>query len=137
MEISFFTVLTTLLWSSLLIALIFLLRKRWRYVGIFQPYSILALYIFCVVRMFFPITPAWTRKIAIPLVNPIYRIMAIDVWQGTRLYILLAGVWIMVAAVLLIRFAYSYRKTQSCLLAPSEIDRSYEEVLKAVADEVG
>lgn len=63
MEISVFSVLMTVLWSSVLIALFYLLRTKTGLLHICSISTVILLYLFCAVRIAFPIELPWTRVV--------------------------------------------------------------------------
>lgn len=116
MRISFFSCVMTVVWSSVLILLIYLLRTRFRRFELGSIGCIILLYLFCAVRLVLPVEFPWTKGVPFgPLLNPIRSVMYVRIpfLQGTKLYVyqLFLLIWILGAAVLVIHFLAEYLHT--------------------------
>lgn len=63
MQVTFFSVIMAVIWSSVLIVLLYLLRSRLLIVDSGMIHGIVALYVFCIFRMLIPIEFSWTRVV--------------------------------------------------------------------------
>ncbi len=100
------------MWSSLLIILLYYFRKKYLSMSFFSISGLLLLYIFCVIRIVLPIELPFTRVIGLERVyNSLIGFLHLTVWNsGFEIKVkgLLVGIWVIVAFVLLIRLAYHY-----------------------------
>ena len=63
MHISLFSILMTILWSTLLIALFLMFRKKVSLLHVCSIQAIILLYLFCAVRLAIPIELPWTKVV--------------------------------------------------------------------------
>lgn len=111
MQITFFSVCMTVLWSSVLIVLFWLLRKRDVLLNIYSVSGILLFYVFCVVRMLVPIELPWTREVSGGrLYNGAYGILRSEIIEGIPFSFmnLLLLIWVAGTVLILTRFLVSY-----------------------------
>lgn len=109
MTITIFSFLSALLWSSLLIVAIYLLRHT-RFKQHFGVLSMVMLYLFCAVRLFLPIELPYTLIAADSVIYPrIYSLLMQD-FANRPLLILLCFLWLLGFCELLFRYVRQYRK---------------------------
>lgn len=112
MQITIFSFLSALLWSSLLIVAIYLLRHT-RFKQHFGVLSMVLLYLFCAVRLFLPLEFTHTLIAEDNVVYPhIYDLLTQkrDMLANAPIGLILCAVWILGFCVLLFRYARQYRK---------------------------
>lgn len=79
MHITFFSVWMTVLWSSILILIFYVLRTKYQLIDICSVSGVIVLYLFCVIRMVIPVEFSWTKVIAGGvLYNKIYYFSCIE-----------------------------------------------------------
>ncbi|MFR3787387.1 MAG: M56 family metallopeptidase [Agathobaculum desmolans] len=101
--------MSALLWSSLLIVAIYLLRHT-RFKQHFGVLSMVMLYLFCAVRLFLPIEFPYTLIAADSVIYPrIYSLLMQD-FANRPLLILLCCLWLLGFCELLFRYVRQYRK---------------------------
>ncbi len=111
MKVTFFSFVMSVLWSSLLIVLYSILRKRRRLIDICSVSGILILYVFCVIRMTVPVEFNKVKVVSIPAIyNPIYRFLVLNdlPWIEIKPYIILLLLWIVVTVIILVVQAVRY-----------------------------
>ncbi|MDE7476537.1 MAG: M56 family metallopeptidase [Lachnospiraceae bacterium] len=64
MYITFFSVWMTVLWSSILILIFYVLRTKYKLIDICSVSGVIVLYLFCMIRMVIPVEFPWTKIIA-------------------------------------------------------------------------
>lgn len=112
MQITIFSFLSALLWSSLLIVAIYLLRHT-RFKQHFGVLSMILLYLFCVVRLFLPLEFPHTLIAADDVIYPyIYNLLTQKrtMLANKPLVLILCVVWLLGFCVLLFRYARQYCK---------------------------
>lgn len=112
MQITIFSFLSALLWSSLLIVAIYLLRHT-RFKQHFGVLSMILLYLFCAVRLFLPLEFTHTLIAEDNVVYPhIYDLLTQkrDMLANAPIGLILCAVWILGFCELLFRYLWRYRK---------------------------
>lgn len=112
MQITIFSFLSALLWSSLLIVAIYLLRHT-RFKQHFGVRSMVLLYLFCAVRLFLPLEFTHTLIAEDNVVYPhIYDLLTQkrDMLANAPIGLILCAVWILGFCELLFRYLWQYRK---------------------------
>lgn len=112
MQVTIFSFLSALLWSSLLIVAIYLLRHT-RFKQHFGIWSMVLLYLFCAVRLFLPLEFPHTLIAADGVVYPhIYDLLTRerDILADKPLALILCGLWLLGFCELLFRYIRQYRK---------------------------
>lgn len=112
MQITIFSFLSALLWSSLLIVAIYLLRHT-RFKQHFGVLSMVLLYLFCAVRLFLPLEITHTLIAEDNVVYPhIYDLLTQkrDMLANAPIGLILCAVWILGFCELLFRYLWQYRK---------------------------
>lgn len=112
MQITIFSFLSALLWSSLLIVAIYLLRHT-RFKQHFGVLPMVLLYLFCVVRLFLPLEFPHTLIAADDVIYPyIYNLLTQKrtMLANKPLVLILCVVWLLGFCVLLFRYARQYCK---------------------------
>jgi len=115
MQITIFSFLMAVFWSSILIVLLYLFRKKSVFIEQFGISSMMILYVFCAVRMAFPSEFSFTQVIPVgQIYNPVYKAFHIKVFTAgqktVELWALVMMLWIGVAAILLLCFTVRYQK---------------------------
>lgn len=55
MQVTFYSVMMAVLWSSLFVIIFSVLQKSYYFINISSVYGVVLLYLFCTVRMFIPV----------------------------------------------------------------------------------
>lgn len=120
MRITPVSVLMAVLWSGILIGMVYWMRRKSQYVRKFGITCIIMVYLFCIVRVLFPIDFSFTR--GIPLrgaFSDVYHVLWMEKYTaaGFDFYIgtVLCGIWIVVSMLLLLHFGLEYRSMCSAL----------------------
>jgi Antirepressor regulating drug resistance, predicted signal transduction N-terminal membrane component len=113
-QITFFSFFMAVFWSSVIILLLYAFRKN-IFIGQFGLLSLLCLYVFCVIRMVFPLEFPFTKVVPVEdIYNPIHMVLQAEIFRIGSFSIdfggLLICLWLLVTAILLFRFAVHYRK---------------------------
>ena len=109
MKITFFSVMMSILWGSVLILLFSLLRKKKSLAEVCSITGVVILYVFCAVRMLIPVELPWVmiipnETIYNPLFNAIrYRVLGISIGE------ILVTVWLLGTVIQTIRLIVRYR----------------------------
>lgn len=112
LRITFFSLVMSILWSSLLIVLFSVIRKRRRFIDVCSVSGLLILYLFCIIRMLIPIE-LWDKVRVIPMpriYNPIYSFLVLNDLPGANikpykiLLIVWAGVTLIILAFQVVRY---------------------------------
>lgn len=115
MHISIFSIWMTVLWSSLLILVFYILRKRLILIDICSVSGVIILYLFCMIRMMLPLEFPWTIIVS---GGGFYRAMysALSYEIGKRLSVgyILAGIWIAGTMIFIIRHTVQYYALRRC-----------------------
>lgn len=114
MQVTVFSVWMTVLWSSILISVFYVLRVKMVLYGLCSVTGIIVLYQFCFARMLFPVEFSWTRVIAASKVyNKIFDVLQNKIYMGMelRVYHLVALVWLTGAVLRFCGVLCQYRKT--------------------------
>lgn len=112
MQVTIFSFLSALLWSSLLIVAIYLLRHT-RFKQHFGVLSMVLLYLFCAVRLFLPLEFPHTLIAADGVIYPhIYNLLTRerDMLANKPLVLILCAAWLLGFCELLFRYIRQYRK---------------------------
>lgn len=112
MQITIFSFLSALLWSSLLIVALYLLRHT-RFKQHFGVLSMVLLYLFCAVRLFLPLEFPHTLIAADGVIYPhIYNLLTRerDMLANKPLVLILCAAWLLGFCELLFRYIRQYRK---------------------------
>lgn len=108
MKITFFSVMMSILWGSILILLFSLLRKKKSLTEVCSVTGIVILYVFCAVRMLIPIELPWVMIIPNKTIyNPLYdaiRYQVFSVSIGEMLII----VWLLGTVIQILRLIVRY-----------------------------
>lgn len=112
MQVTIFSFLSALLWCSLLIVAIYLLRHT-RFKQHFGVLSMVLLYLFCAVRLFLPLEFSHTLIAADGVIYPhIYNLLTRerDMLANKPLVLILRAAWLLGFCELLFRYIRQYRK---------------------------
>ncbi len=133
MRTSVFSVLMTILWSSVLIALFSFLRTRTRLLHICSISTVILIYLFCAIRLAFPLEVPWVHEVSGGAVyRGIYNLLAYKV-GSLRIYELLCIVWIIGMLINLIGYLIQYRSAMRCFQElPQEESRMGQEILEGL-----
>ena len=120
MRVTPVSVLMAVLWSGILIGMVYWMRRKSQYVRKFGITCIIMVYLFCIVRVLLPIDFSFTR--GIPLrgaFSDVYHVLWMEKYTaaGFDFYIgtVLCGIWIVVSMLLLLHFGLEYRSMCSAL----------------------
>ncbi len=130
------------IWSSLLIVLLYFFRKKYLSMSFLSITGLLLLYIFCIVRIVLPIELPFTRVIGSENIYSnlisFFNLPILEKGIVIKIKHLIVGIWVIVSFVLLLRLAYQY------ILSLKEIKRydvettlDYRDLLSTVASEYG
>lgn len=113
MKITFFSFMIAVFWSSILTVIIYFCRKKHMIDRSFGVSSLSLLYLFCIVRMLFPIDFTFTRGIPLEgIISDFYKAVYLEkiVLGPIRISALSIGIgiWFTVSAGLLMHFYYQY-----------------------------
>lgn len=96
MQITFFSIWMTVLWSSILILIFYVLRTKYQLIDICSVSGVIVLYLFCMIRMVIPVEFSWTKVIAGgTLYNRIYYFSCIErnIGNDISVFDLLRLIW--------------------------------------------
>lgn len=115
MSITLFSFLSSILWSSVLIIGIFCFRKLRHFQTSFGLWTLVFLYLFCIIRAILPLELPYVVELGIENVYPqIYRFLTTSYSLGANVHFsvltVLCLIWIAVSLILFIRYLYIYRK---------------------------
>lgn len=113
MHITFFSVWMTVLWSSILILIFYVLRTKYQLIDICSVSGVIVLYLFCVIRMVIPVEFSWTKVIAGgTLYNRIYYFFCIERNIGNDISVsdLLRLIWYSGTLLIILRYVIQYVK---------------------------
>lgn len=109
MKITFFSVIMSILWGSVLMLIFATLRKKKNLTDMCSVTGIVILYVFCAVRMLIPIELPWV--IIIPnesIYNPFFRAVRYVLPGGWTIIQVLATTWMIGATIALIKLGLKY-----------------------------
>lgn len=110
MEANVFSVLMTILWSSVLISFFALLRTRTRLLHICSISTVIMIYLFCAIRLAFPFEVPWARVVwGGAVYNRIFRMLNFRAGP-VRIYEILFAIWFIGMLISLVRYLAQYRK---------------------------
>ena len=146
MQVTIFSFLSAILWSSALIVLTYLLRKVKGLSRCFGVFYMFLLYLFSAARMFCPVEVIPSVIVESEKIYPaVYRFLHTKAFAGTSLAIshlsILAILWFAVSCILLIRYVLHYQRTIRALtryaaLADVKTQRTLERLQTAVHKQV-
>lgn len=113
MHITFFSVWMTVLWSSILILIFYVLRTKYQLIDICSVSGVIVLYLFCVIRMVIPVEFSWTKVIAGgTLYNRIYYFFCIErnIGNDISVFDLLRLIWYSGTLLIILRYVIQYVK---------------------------
>ncbi len=110
MEISVFSVLMTVLWSSILIAFFYLGRTKTRLLYICSISTVILLYLFCAVRVVLPIELPWTRVVSGGAIFNTIRDTLFYQIGFVRFYELFITIWMIGMGLILSKYLVQYRR---------------------------
>ena len=134
MRITIFSVWMTVLWSSILILIFYVLRKKMVLLDVCSVSGVLILYIFCIIRLLIPIELPWTKELwGGELYNWVYDVVRYEVVSGINIYQLFYLIWMAGAFFFLIKLTIRYIKLTKMLdRIPVKKDERAESVLTTV-----
>lgn len=113
MQITFFSLFMSIIWSSILAVFNYFCRKKHFFIRQLGITNILFLYLFSVIRMIVPYEFSFTRVIPPQgILEELCQDVYITNQETTQLSPLsvLAAIWVIVSAILLVRFVFQYTK---------------------------
>ena len=134
MQITIFSVWMTILWSSILILIFYVLRKKLVLLDVCSVSGVLILYIFCIIRLMIPIELPWTKELwGGELYNWVYEVVRYEVVSGINIYQMFGLIWMAGAFFFLIKLTIRYIKLTKMLdRIPVKKDERTESILTAV-----
>lgn len=143
MLFTFYSFLTAIFWSNILIVFLYLIRKNPFFIKRFDVSSISLIYIFCLARMTVPIEFVFTKVVNIqPILNPIVSVL--DTTVGTifeksfDVQTLLLFIWAVVSLSFLFSFIKKYIKTHKLLrFIESQNTSDLQEIVSQIQRELG
>ena len=113
MHITLYSVVMTIIWSSVLIILFSLLRLNRRFIDVCSVSGVIILYMFCCLRMIAPVELSWTRVITSEhLYNSFYKVLTFRVLRlGDReipLHYLLGLIWVSGTVLFILKYILEY-----------------------------
>lgn len=110
MKVNIFSVLMTILWSSVLIAFFPFLRTRTRLLHICSISSVIMIYLFCAIRLACPFEVPWVQVVSGGAVYiGIHGVLNFKVGP-VRIYEILFAIWLIGMLISLVRYLAQYRK---------------------------
>ncbi len=133
MKANIFSVLMTILWSSVLIAFFSFLRTRTRLLHICSISSVIMIYLFCAIRLACPFEVPWVQVVSGGAVYiGIHGVLNFKVGP-VRIYEILFAIWLMGMLISLVRYLAQYRKALHHFRElPQEDSRLGQELLDEV-----
>ena len=134
MQITIFSVWMTILWSSVLILIFYVLRKKLVLLDVCSVSGVLILYIFCIIRLMIPIELPWTKELwGGEIYNRVYDIVRYEVVSGINIYQMFGLIWMAGALFFFIKLTIRYIKLKKMLdRIPAEKDERAENVFTTV-----
>lgn len=137
MQITIFSVWMTILWSSILILIFYVLRKKLVLLDVCSVSGVLILYIFCIIRLLIPIELPWTKELwGGEIYNRVYDVVRYEAASGINIYQMFGLIWMAGALFFLTKLTIRYIKLTKMLdRIPVKKDERAESVLTAVLKE--
>ena len=113
MHITFFSVWMTVLWSSILILIFYVLRTKYQLIDICSVSGVIVLYLFCMMRMVIPVEFSWTKVLfGGTLYNKIYYFFCIErnIGNDISVFDMLRFIWYLGAFLILPHYVIQYVK---------------------------
>lgn len=134
MQITIFSVWMTILWSSILILIFYVLRKKLVLLDVCSVSGVLILYIFCIIRLMIPIELPWTKELwGGEIYNRVYDVVRYEVLSGINIYQMFGLIWMAGALFFFIKLTIRYIKLTKMLdRIPVKKDERAESVLTTV-----
>lgn len=134
MLITEYSIWMTVLWSSVLILLFYILRKKSILLDICSVSGVIVLYAFCMIRMVVPAEFSWTKVIS---GGEPYRVLYTALHQRVFSFVyvndILGLIWITGAVILVLKYIGEYIKLQKFISSiPSVEDERINEILSKV-----
>lgn len=138
MQITVYSVIMTVLWSSLLIVFFSILQRNHRFLDICSVSGTILLYLFCIIRMFIPIEFSWvtiinSNQIFNALHKFFYTTVPLPGHNGVEVRHLLISIWIAVSIILLIQLVFNYfRLNRDIANLSCTKDEKLDEILREI-----
>lgn len=113
MHITFFSVWMTVLWSSILVLIYYVLRTKYELIDICSVSGVIVLYLFCMMRMVIPVEFSWTKVLfGGTLYNKIYYFFCIErnIGNDISVFDMLRFIWYLGAFLILLHYVIQYVK---------------------------
>ncbi|MDE6619863.1 MAG: M56 family metallopeptidase [Lachnospiraceae bacterium] len=113
MHITFFSVWMTVLWSSILILIFYVLRTKYQLIDICSVSGVIVLYLFCMIRMIIPVEFPWTKIVfGGELYNRIYYFSCVErnIGNDISVFDLLCLLWYSGTFLIILRYVIQYVK---------------------------
>lgn len=113
MQITFYSVIMAVLWSSLFIIIFSFLQKNYYFINISSVYGVVLIYLFCIARMFIPVEFPWTDIVpSVHIYNSLFLLFTKEILRigmyHICIYHLFYGIWILVAFIISASIFYQY-----------------------------
>lgn len=133
MKANVFSVLMTILWSSVLISFFAFLRTRTRLLHICSISTVIMIYLFCAIRLAFPFEVPWAHVVSGGTVyNRIFRMLNFKAGP-VRIYEILFVIWLIGMLINLALYSAQYRRAMRHFLnLPRKESRMGQEILDEV-----
>lgn len=137
MQLTIYTFLMAVIWSSVLIVVLYIGRKKKNFLQLYGVSGITLLYLFCALRMFFAIEFPFTLPIAAPLFyNPLRTFLYSDPLNGPQnitVFTILIVFWVSVSVILIARHIFIYTKSARKFSFIKEVkEKQIEQILNDI-----
>lgn len=113
MHITFYSFWMTILWSSILILIFYVLRTKYKLIDICSVSGVIVLYLFCMIRMVIPAEFPWTKILfGGALYNRIYYLFCVEQNIGNYISVfdMMRLVWYTGSFLILLHYVIQYVK---------------------------
>lgn len=133
MKANIFSILMTILWSSVLITFFSFLRAKTKMLHICNISTVILIYLFCAIRLTFPFEVPWARVVSGGAVyNGIHNVLYFKA-NSVRVYEILFAIWFIGTIISLTWYLAQYRRTMCYFQRlPQKESRMGQEILDGV-----
>lgn len=115
MQVTFYSVMMAVLWSSLFVIIFSVLQKSYYFINISSVYGVVLLYLFCTVRMFIPVEFPWTGIVpSVHIYNNLFLLFTKEILHigmyNICIYHLFYGIWALAAFAIAAHIFCQYYK---------------------------
>lgn len=120
MDINVFSVVMAVIWSSAIVLFFYFGRKRRNFIRYFGITNLMILYVICMARLLIPVEFPFVKVIGIGgILAGIYEVTCLDQVRifgiHTTIAYLFLAIWLLGAAVFMLRWMIQYRKAGRCV----------------------